>query len=156
MSKLICILKLSPTFNYGHYIVKQVTVETNMSKIICDQFERYLIYYVLEHMRFNYCSDIINYLINNFIECATHKYSSFIIEQCVLKQGLLSEQLLDVNNVRELAVSSIGYHLLISVLQSNANSIRETQVNLKKIICKVKKSIRDTETGQKVIKEAQK
>ena len=93
---------------------------------------------------------------NNFIECATHKYSSFIIEQCVLKQGLFSEQLLDVDNIKQLAMNLIEYHFLIAVLQSNSQRISEIRIKLRRIIYKNKKIIRDTETGQKVIKEVQK
>ena len=78
---------------------------------------------------------------NNFIECATHKYSSFIIEQCVLKQGLFSEQLLDVDNIKQLAINLIEYHFLIAVLQSNSQRISEIRIKLRRIFAQLPTAI---------------
>ena len=146
--------------NYCHYLIEKVVNESNLQKIITDQYGHYIILYLLGSQPYTYYATcwnkIIEFINSNFIGYATQKYSSSVIEKCVESTGLFAEQLQKYSVVKELAKDQIGVYVLLAVIHSNEPIVKDTKLTLLKIVYKNKKDVSATSTGQMLLKSIKK
>ena len=152
------ILQLQLTHaNYCHYLLEKVVHESNLQKIITDQYGHYIVLYLLGNHPCNYYSTKITDFINdNFIRYATQKYSSSVIEKCAESSVLFAAQLQKYAVVKELAKDPIGVYVLLAVIHSNEPVVKDTKRTLLKIVYKIKKEVSASSMGQMLLKAIKK
>ena len=146
--------------NYCHYLIEKVVNESNLQKIITDQYGHYIILYLIGEQPYTYYATcwnkIIEFINSNFVGYATQKYSSSIIEKCVESTSLFAAQLQKYSVVKELAKDQIGVYVLLAVIHSNEPIVKDTKRTLLKIVYKNKKDVSATATGQMLLKAIKK
>ena len=146
--------------NYCHYLIEKVVNESNLQRIITDQYGHYIILYLISEQPYTYFATcwnkIIEFIDNNFVGYATQKYSSSIIEKCVESTSLFAAQLQKYSVVKELAKDQIGVYVLLAVVHSNEPIVKDTQRKLLRIVYKNKKDVSATATGQMLLKAIKK
>jgi hypothetical protein len=146
--------------NYCHYLIEKVVNESNLQKIITDQYGHYIILYLISEQPYTYYATcwnkIIEFINSNFVGYATQKYSSSIIEKCVESTSLFAAQLQKYSVIKELAKDQIGVYVLLAVIHSNEPIVKDTKRTLLKIVYKNKKDVSATATGQMLLKAIKK